>query len=464
MTVSLNRSQLGFYRFGLVLCLVIGALFTGAAFPQALLAQQNQACADELLVQPGDSLSAIAARALGTPSAYPRIVEATNSAALIDGSFATIADPGVISAGWKICLSIDGATAVNSQMGSGSASGETSSQLPDASDASPTANLSPLPSESESEVDSVPGVVQLAPGELHPLSIERMREQEYPGSDLVVEQVLAPGTNYDRSIVSYQSEGNKILALLTVPQGEMPESGWPVIVFNHGYIPPEIYRTTERYIAYVDGFARNGYMVLRPDYRGHGFSEGEARGSYSTPDYTIDVLNAVASVKQHPQADPERMGMWGHSMGGHITLRNMVTTGDIKAGVIWAGVVASYPDLIYNWHRSDRYLIPATLSNRATQWRTQFQETYGTPEENPEFWASISPISYVEDLSGPIQLHHGTNDESVPAEFSAQLEAAVDAVDGTVEYFVYEGDNHNLSINFSAAMARSIAFFDQHVK
>ncbi len=297
---------------------------------------------------------------------------------------------------------------------------------------------------------------------MHPLAIEQMRTQSYPGSELVVEEVLAPGVNYDRSIVSYQSEGNKILALLTVPQGEAPESGWPVIVFNHGYIPPEIYRTTERYIAYVDGFARNGYMVLRPDYRGHGFSEGESRGAYGTPDYTIDVLNAVASVKRHPAADPDRMGMWGHSMGGHITLRNMVTTDDIKAGVIWAGVVASYPDLINNWHRSDRYPIPTSVSQGARRWRTAFQEAYGTPEESPDFWASISPISYVSDLSGPIQLHHGTADESVPAEFSAQLEAAIEAVDGDVEYYVYEGDNHNLSVNFGTAMARSIAFFDQH--
>ena len=48
-----------------------------------------------------------------------------------------------------------------------------------------------------------------------------------------------------------------------------------MIVFNHGYIPPAEYRTTERYVAYVDGFARNGYIVFRPDYRGHDQSEGE---------------------------------------------------------------------------------------------------------------------------------------------------------------------------------------------
>ncbi len=143
-----------------------------------------------------------------------------------------------------------------------------------------------------------------------------MRQQEYPGSDIVIEQTLAPGVNYQRYYVSYLSEGLKIYALLTVPNGTPPQTGWPVVIFNHGYIPPEVYRTTERYIAYVDGFARNGYIVLRSDYRGHASSEGEATGGYGTPDYTVDVLNAVASVKKYPAADPNRMGMWGHSMGG----------------------------------------------------------------------------------------------------------------------------------------------------
>ena len=56
-----------------------------------------------------------------------------------------------------------------------------------------------------------------------------------------------------------------------------------MIVFNHGYIPPSQYRTTERYVAYVDGFASNGYIVFRPDYRGHDQSEGAPTGAYGSP-------------------------------------------------------------------------------------------------------------------------------------------------------------------------------------
>ena len=300
---------------------------------------------------------------------------------------------------------------------------------------------------------------------LHPLTIERMRQETYPGSEITLEETLEAGANYDRYLASYLSEGNKIFALLTIPQGEKPAGGWPVIIFNHGYIPPAQYRTTERYVAYVDSLARNGYIVFRSDYRGHGDSEGEAAGGYGSPAYTVDVLNAVSAMKNHPDADPNRIGMWGHSMGGHITLRSMVTTGDIKAGVIWAGVVASYPDLFARWRRPNNDIFPTPDPNsRRGRWRQELFETYGSPEENPEFWAAISPNSYLNDTSGPIQLHHGTVDSSVPVEFSEQLQEQMQTAGRPVELYTYEGDNHNISENFSTAMQRTIQFFDTYVK
>ena len=297
----------------------------------------------------------------------------------------------------------------------------------------------------------------------HPLTIEYLRSQKYPGSEIAIEKTLSSGGNYKRLLTSYKSEGLKIYALLTVPEGIKPETGWPVIIFNHGFIPPDQYKTTERYVAYTDGFSRAGYIVFRPDYRGHGNSEGEAEGAYGSNAYTIDVLNAVASIKKYPDVDPEKIGMWGHSMGGHITLKNMVVSKDIKAGVIWAGVLGSYPDLLNNWRRR-RNSPTIPLPSGARRWRQQLVEEYGSPEENPDFWNSISANSFLDEISGPIQLHHGNLDPSVPIEFSKKLKAQLEESGRMVEFYEYQGDDHNLSKNFSTAMRRSVEFFDKYLK
>lgn len=325
----------------------------------------------------------------------------------------------------------------------------------------PSLTASPFPTPTPTEPSTATPVPTATPIP-HPLEISAMRARQYPGSDIVIEDVLDPGVNYSRYYVSYYSEGLKIYALMTIPQGERPAAGWPVVIFNHGYIPPDVYRTTERYVAYVDRIARSGYIVFRSDYRGHDRSEGVAGGAYSRPDYTVDVLNAVASMKRHPDADPNRIGMWGHSMGGYITLRSMVITGDIKAGVIWAGVVASYPDLLYNWRRGPT--ASPDSSPRPGSWRMTFVEQYGSPEENPEFWDSISANSYLNDVSGPIQLHHGTSDTDVPVAFSEDLFFQMLDAGQYVELYKYDGDNHNISNYFSTAMQRTIEFFDRYVK
>lgn len=314
---------------------------------------------------------------------------------------------------------------------------------------------------------AVPTLVP-TPAPPHALSIAALRKGDYAGTDLVVEQVLAPGSNYSRRIVSYRSEGFKNYALLTVPNGPKPATGWPVIVFNHGFIQPAQYRTTERYIAYVDAFARNGYLVIRPDYRGHGSSEGVARGGYGSPDYVVDVLNALGSVRRWPDADPARVGMWGHSMGGYITLRAMVAANTISAGVIWGGVVGSYPDIVYNWNRPPQSALgsppPNATPGRPLSWRDQIIVDYGRPEENPGFWASISANTYLADLPGPVQLHHGAADTSVPVHMSVSLDRQIRAAGGSSELFVYPGDNHDIAGNLGTALNRSVAFFDAHVK
>lgn len=304
-----------------------------------------------------------------------------------------------------------------------------------------------------------------------PLSIAAMRERSYPGSPMTIEQTLAPGSNYDQYIASYKSDGLKIYGLLTIPKGDRPATGWPVIIFNHGYIPPEVYKTTERYTAYVDAFARDGYIVFKPDYRGNGSSEGKPEGAYYSPAYATDVLNALSSVKQLTDpvskkgliADPNRIGMWGHSMGGNITLRDMVVKPSvIKAAVIWGGVVGSYEDLM-NWH--DPFYNPSQQDRGLRQqYRSRLTKQYGTPQSNPIFWHAVDPTYFLTDISAPLQLDAGQSDEEVPASFSATLAGKMKKTGKTVEFYEYPGADHNISQSFALAMQRSVAFFDKYVK
>ena len=182
----------------------------------------------------------------------------------------------------------------------------------------------------------------------------------------------------------------------------------------------------------------------------------------------MDVLNALASVKKLEEVDPDRIGMWGHSLGGSIILRSMVINSDVKAGVIWSGVVGTYQELYDEWwsRRVGPTWTPSQRERQANRpTRQSFIEKFGEPSDSNEFWRSISPNFYLQDISGPIQLHHGTNDETVPFVLSEKLYNRLKALGKEVEYYIYEGSDHNLSSPaFELAIERSIKFFDKHLK
>ena len=279
-----------------------------------------------------------------------------------------------------------------------------------------------------------------------PVSIQALRARTYPGSALKVERTLNAGSNYTRQVVSYQSEGLTIYGLLTVPRGTPPAGGWPAIVFNHGYIPPDEYRTTERYVAYQDAFARAGFVTLKSDYRGHGDSQGDARGGYQDPGYTVDVLNAAASLKKDPRVNARRLGLWGHSMGGQLSLRAMLVDPDLKAASLWAGVIAGYDVLATDWNRAPDTPRP-TLDPL-----------------NRRYLRLLSPNAYLKDLRGrPLQLHHGTADKDVPYSFQVALANDLRAAQQPFTAYRYDGDNHNLSGNLGVALRRSVAFFQANL-
>jgi dipeptidyl aminopeptidase/acylaminoacyl peptidase len=270
---------------------------------------------------------------------------------------------------------------------------------------------------------------------------------------------------YNRYIASYQSGGLKIYALLLVPKGIKPQDGWPVIILNHGYITPELYTPDGNYIAYADAFARNGYIVFKPNYRGNGKSDGAPASTYYSPDYTVDDLNAITSIKIYPDSNPAKIGVWGHSMGGQITLKDVVINRtDIKAAVIWGGVVGLYNDIINNWQ--DRVSYQPTAEDMALRLQnlSNLEGIYGTPQTNSAFWNSVDPNSYLKDITAPLQIDVGLADIQVPPDFSTGLYNRMTAAGKVVEYYEYPGANHDINQSFTLAMKRTIDFFNRHLK
>ncbi len=296
------------------------------------------------------------------------------------------------------------------------------------------------------------------------LTIGYLRELEITGSEITFEEELDRHSNYYQHLVSYISDGNKIYGLLTIPSQDPPEGGFKAIVFNHGYLPPATYQTTERYSAYVDYLARSGFVVFKIDYRGHGDSEGEPSGSYFSPGYTIDAITAVKSLQMMDIIDPQGIGMWGHSMAGNLVLRAMLIEPDIKAGVIWAGAVYSYDDFVTYGIDDNTYRPPATPENQETpNPRRKSQEifdTYGQPDTQVDYWKAVSLTENIGFLNNPLQLHHAEDDTVVNIGYSFDLAVVLRENGKEYEFYIYEGGGHNLiSPYFNQAIQRTVEFF-----
>lgn len=305
------------------------------------------------------------------------------------------------------------------------------------------------------------------------LDIAYLRDLRIESPAPVIEEQLTDGPNYKRYIASYTSAGNKIYGLLTVPNLAMPEGGFSAIVFNHGYIPPEQYVTTERYIPYVDSLAKNGFVVFKIDLRGHGESEGKPYGSYFSNGYTVDALSALKSLQKLNYVNREKIGMWGHSMAGNLVLRAMLVSNEVKAGVIWSGAVYSYADFAKYRLNDTSYVRPMPEQDDSQRYENNFElekEVGRLRDPNEQidfsipFWRGISLTQNISYLQHPIALHHAVNDSVVNVGYATDLEQALKENNKEYELFTYAGGGHNIdSPYFDQAMQRTIDFFKKHL-
>ncbi len=295
------------------------------------------------------------------------------------------------------------------------------------------------------------------------LTIPYLRKQPYTSS-LTRLQQYAKNTTYTSYRASYTSEGLTIYGLLTIPNGEQPANGWPAVVFLHGYIPPTVYTTTGQYVAYVDYLARNGFVVFKPDYRGHDKSEGQARGAYNSSDYVIDALNAYDALSKFPGVNPKGIGLWGHSMSGNVSMRAFAVRPTIPAVVIWAGAVYTYADQ-REFGIQDGSYRPPPLNTQLQERRQRLRDLYGDFSPDSWFWKQVAVTDYLKDLKGAIQIHHAVDDTVVNIGYSRNLMKLLDGTQVPHELFEYPDGGHNISgSSFTKAFERTVAFFKEKLQ
>ncbi|MGA2911426.1 MAG: DUF2079 domain-containing protein [Candidatus Levyibacteriota bacterium] len=294
---------------------------------------------------------------------------------------------------------------------------------------------------------------------LFPYSITALSNRSYQKSDITVESNVPENGNFTSYIISFTADGLKEYALMNIPNSPVPSGGFPVVVVDHGYIQPNQYSTTDSYKSETDYFANQGFLVLKPDYRGNGNSE-VTDAPLMRFAYPVDVLTLLSSLGNIPQANLHQVFLWSHSMGGEVTLEVLEAiknkpslTSDIKGAVFWAPVTDAV-----KWFSTNN--LPKLPEAKITPYPyTQTFQILGTPESNPQLWQSLSPLNYLKNINVPILLQHGTGDTTVPYSWSVELNSDLVKLNKKVQFISYPNDTHNLPLNWSAAISKDASFF-----
>ncbi len=281
------------------------------------------------------------------------------------------------------------------------------------------------------------------PSNSHPASISALRTRTYQSR--VINQTPASRTNH--TILTYDSDGLALNALVITPSGTRPASGWPVVVVNHGYIPPTQYSTANSYINTSNYFASQGFLVLKPDYRGHDQSQGTASHLFSRSEYAIDVLNLIALIPELEGADPDNVFLYGHSMGGEVSLIAAIVNPHLRALSIWAPATKEFPEnALYFSRRSGD-------NNRLSGLEEQLRTI------SPNDYDNFGSFANLALLTQPLNLQFGTRDESVPYQWGVDLNQQLEKLDKQVNFYTYPNDTHDIPNNWGTALNRDIQLF-----
>ncbi|MGB8456850.1 MAG: S9 family peptidase, partial [Candidatus Acidiferrum sp.] len=175
--------------------------------------------------------------------------------------------------------------------------------------------------------------------------------------------------------------------------------------------------------------AANGYMVLQPNFRGSS-GRGEKfatanQNDWGDGDYKDDMSGVQAMVDKG-WADPERLGAFGWSYGGFMTMWIDTQTDRFKAISPGAGL----PDLYSMYSQTDIHRYLTLFLGMKAPW-DNFQE----------YW-DHSPMKYVGNVKTPTMILHGQADTRVPIPQSEEFYRALYERHVPVEYVTYPRENH----------------------
>jgi dipeptidyl-peptidase-4 len=221
------------------------------------------------------------------------------------------------------------------------------------------------------------------------------------------------------------ADGFPMPARLLKPKDFGAERKHPVILFVYGGASsPTVANAWQSDLLFYQLLLAEGYAVIKVDNRAATAIskrlENTVVGKVGEPE-TADLLDAVRWLKAQPWVDAGRIGVWGASNGGWMTLNLMTRSVEFKAGIAVAPVT--------DWRYYD------------TKWAEAF---LGMPAQNPEGYARTSVVRRAGDLHGRLLIVHGTYDDNVhPQNTQAFIDGLVKA-GKLFDMMIYPMRKHNI--------------------
>jgi uncharacterized protein len=294
--------------------------------------------------------------------------------------------------------------------------------------------------------------------EYAPLTIEGLRARSYGEGEIEIVDVMEETSNFTRYLIAYHSDGLRLTGMLNRPKGDGP---FPVIILNHGYYPLDVYQTGNGSKLAADYLANRGFLTISPDFRSHAGSDNAP--NLFRAGHVIDTLNLIPLAQKLPDAQPGKVGMWGHSNGGAITAKAITISDQIAAAVIYSPASSNIvEDYQFRVGRSRSRAPSSTPRGTISRVTTEFPVT---PDQAPDLYERLSPLPYLTYVDAPIQIHWGTADETVPYKWPGDLLDGLKAAGKQVEYFEYEGQPHSFQGTANQLYLKRIAeFFALHLQ